>query len=67
MVRGEGGVTGEEMAVATKGFIQRREAMTSRRSDNLYALITFQGQESWMQVTRIALWTKSQRAHGVFY
>ena len=31
--------------------------MTSRRSDNLYALITFQGQESWMQVTRIALWT----------
>ena len=24
--------------------------MTSRRSDNLYALITFQGQESWMQV-----------------
>ena len=38
---------------------QRREDMTSRRSDNLYALITFQGQESWMQVTRIALWTKS--------
>ena len=24
--------------------------MTSRCSDNLYALITFQGQESWMQV-----------------
>ena len=29
---------------------QRREDMTSRRSDNLHALITFQGQESWMQV-----------------
>ena len=41
--------------------------MTSRRSDNLYAMITFQGQESWMQVTRIALWTKSRQAHGVFY
>ena len=38
---------------------QRREDMTSRRSDNLYVLITFQEQESWMQVTRIALWTKS--------
>ena len=49
------------------GGRQRREDMTSRRSDNLYALIIFQGQESWMQVTRIALWTKSQRAHGVFY
>ena len=46
---------------------QRREDMTSRRSNNLYALITFQGQESWMQVARIALWTKSRRAHGVFY
>ena len=46
---------------------QRREDMTSRRSNNLYALITIQGQESWMQVTRIALWTKSRRAHGVFY
>ena len=41
--------------------------MTSRRSDNLSALITFQGQELWMQVTRIALWTKSRRAHGVLY
>ena len=37
----------------------------SRCSDNLYALITFQGQESWMQVTRIALWTKSD-GHKVF-
>ena len=46
---------------------QRREDMTSRRSDNLYALITFQGQESWMQVSRIALWTKSRRAQDVFY
>ena len=46
---------------------QRREDMMSRRSDNLYALITFQGQESWMQVTRISLWTKSRWAHGVFY
>ena len=33
--------------------------MTSRRSDNLDALITFQGQESQMQATRMALWTKS--------
>ena len=46
---------------------QRREDMTSHCSDNLYALITFQGQESWMQVTRITLWTKSRRVHGVFY
>ena len=46
---------------------QRREDMTSRRSDNLHALITFQGQESWMQVSRIALWTKSRPAQGVFY
>ena len=36
--------------------------MTSHRSDNLDALITFQGQESRMQVTRMALWTKSQWA-----
>ena len=47
--------------------LQRKEDMTSRRSDNLYVLITFQGQESWMQVTRIVLWTKSRRAQGVFY
>ena len=40
--------------------------MTSRRSDYLHVLITFQGQESWMQVTRMALWMKSQWAHGVF-
>ena len=33
--------------------------MTSRRSENLDALITFQGQESQMQVTRMALWTVS--------
>ena len=46
---------------------QRREDMTSRRSDNLDALITFQGQESWMQATRMALWTKSQWALSVFY
>ena len=38
--------------------MQRREDMTSRRSDNLDALITFQGQESQMQATRMALWTK---------
>ena len=48
-------------------YNQRREDMTSRRSDNLYALVTCQGQESLMQVTRIALWTKSRRAHCVFY
>ena len=41
--------------------------MTSRRSDNSDALITFQGQESRMQVTRMALWTKSQWALSVFY
>ena len=34
------------------GAMQRREDMTSRCSDNLHALITFQGQESWMQVTK---------------
>ena len=45
---------------------QRREDMTSCRSDNLHALITFQEQEMRMQVTRMALW-KSQRALGVFY
>ena len=40
------------------GRVQRREDMTSRRSNNLDALITFQGQGSRMQVTRMALWTK---------
>ena len=49
------------------GYFQRREDVTSHRSDNLSALITFQRQELWMQVTRIALWTKSRRVHGVFY
>ena len=39
--------------------------MTSRCSDNLDTLITFQGQESQMQVTRIALWTKSRWALSV--
>ena len=46
---------------------QRREDMTSRRSYNLDALITFQGQESRMQATRMALWTKSRWALSVFY
>ena len=46
---------------------QRREDMTSHRSENLDVLITFQGQESQMQVTRMALWTKSQWALSVFY
>ena len=36
-------------------------------SENLDALITFQGQESQMQVTRMVLWTKSQWALSVFY
>jgi len=36
--------------------------MTSHRSDNLDALITFQGQESRMQDTRMTLWTKSRWA-----
>jgi len=39
----------------------------SCRSDNLHALITFQGQESRMQVTRMALRTKSRWALSVFY
>jgi len=41
--------------------------MTSRRSDNLDALITFQWQESRMQVTRMALWTMSRWALSFFY
>ena len=45
---------------------QMREDMMSRRSDNQHALVMFQGEESWMQVKRIALWTKSRRAHCVF-
>ena len=40
---------------------QMRGDMMSRRSDNQHALVMFQGEESWMQVTRIALWTKSRR------
>ena len=34
--------------IGEKLFPSWREDMTSRRSDNLYVLITFQGQESWM-------------------
>ena len=45
---------------------QRREDMTSRRRDDKCALMTFQGQELWMQATSIALWPKSRRAHRVF-
>ena len=56
-------VTGVQVITAS----QRREDMTSRRSDNLDALITFQGQESRMQATRMALWTKSRWALSVFY
>ena len=41
--------------------------MMSHCSDNLHTLITFQGEELWMQVTRIARWTKSQWAHSVIY
>ena len=48
-------------------LLQRREDMMSCRSGNLYTLITFQGQETWVQVTWIALWTKSRRVQGVFY
>ena len=48
-------------------YVQRREDMTSHRSENLDALITFQGQESRMQDTRMALWTKSRWALSVFY
>ena len=33
---------------------------TSHGSDN--SLLIFQGQESWMQAIRIALWTKLHRA-----
>ena len=36
--------------------------MTSCRSDYLHTLITFQGQESWMKVTGMALWTKPRWA-----
>ena len=36
--------------------------MTSRRSENLDALITFQGQETRMQVTRTVLWTVTMGA-----
>ena len=36
--------------------------MTSCRSDYLHTLITFQGQESWMEVTGIALRTKPRWA-----
>ena len=43
----------------------RREDMISHCSDNLHILITFQ--ELWMQVTRIAQWTRSQWAHSVFW
>ena len=45
---------------------QRREDVTSRRSDNQCALMAFQGQESWMQATKIALWTKLQWVRRVF-
>ena len=55
-------VVSSEKWHVTKNFkfavTQRREDMTSRRSDNFEALITFQGQESRMQTTRMALWTK---------
>ena len=49
------------------GVGQRREDMMSCCGDNLHTLITFQGQESRMQVTRMALWTKSRCALSVFY
>ena len=48
-------------------LVQRGEDMTSCRSNNLYTLITFQGQESRMQVTGNALWTKSRWVLSVFY
>ena len=51
----------------SSGLVKRREDMTSRRSNYLDALITFQGQESRMQFTRMALWTKSRWALCVFY
>ena len=40
--------------------------MTSHRSNDLYTQITFQGQESRMQVTGMALWTKSRWVLIVF-
>ena len=45
-------------------LLQRREDMTSRRSDNLDALITFQGQESRMQATRISVLTRIYKPKG---
>ena len=65
----EGGGRGYmcNVCVSCLNCSQRREDMTSHRSDNLHALITFQGKESRMQVTRIALWTKSRWALSVFY
>ena len=56
----------ELLAGGVHAMNQRREDMTSRRSDNLHTLITFQGQESQTQVTRMALWTKSRWALSVF-
>ena len=41
--------------------------MTSRRSNCLHGLITFQGQELRIQVTRMALRTKSRWVLGVFW
>ena len=41
--------------------------MMLRHKDNLDSLITFQGQESRMQVTTMALWTESQWTLSVLY
>lgn len=42
--------------------------MMSCCGDSLCVLMTFQGQESWIQATctKITLWAKSRRAHRVF-
>ena len=45
------------------GSQQRKEDMVLRCND---ALMTFRGQESWMQATRVVLWTTSRRMHCVF-
>ena len=63
-VREKGRGEKQESAVA---IVTMRSLSEEGGHDSLYTLITFQGQESWMQVTRIALWTKSQWAQGVFY
>ena len=45
----------------TDTHTQRREDMMWHHGDNWCSLMTFQGQEPWMQATSTALWTKSRQ------